>query len=70
MPRPESIEHALEVDPVPALGYRAMWTLPREQGWRVNRKRIERRWRLEGHRFPKRPRHVKRAQGERGELLV
>jgi putative transposase len=47
----------------PRWGYRAVWTLLREEGWRVNRKRIERLWRLEGHRLPQRPRHGKRAQG-------
>ena len=47
----------------PRWGYRAIWTLLREQGWKCNRKRIERLWRLEGHRLPKRARHGKRAQG-------
>lgn len=47
----------------PRWGYRAVWTLLREQGWRVNRKRIERLWRLEGHRLPQRRRSGKRALG-------
>ena len=38
----------------PRWGYRAVWTLLRQQGWKVNRKRIERLWRLEGHRLPHR----------------
>jgi len=50
----------------PRWGYRAVWTLLREDGWRVNRKRIERLWRLEGHRLPPRrqKRSGKRAQGK------
>ena len=47
----------------PRWGYRAVWTLLRQEGWAVNRKRIERLWRLEGHRLPRRPRSGKRAQG-------
>jgi transposase InsO family protein len=38
----------------PRWGYRRVWALLREEGWRVNRKRIERLWRLEGHRVPPR----------------
>jgi transposase InsO family protein len=38
----------------PRYGYRRIWALLREEGWRVNRKRIERLWRLEGHRVPPR----------------
>jgi putative transposase len=38
----------------PRYGYRRIWALLREDGWRVNRKRIERLWRLEGHRVPPR----------------
>jgi putative transposase len=34
----------------PRYGYRRIWALLRTEGWRVNRKRIERLWRLEGHR--------------------
>ena len=49
----------------PRWGYRAVWTLLRAQGWRVNRKRIERLWQLEGHRLPpaRQKRSGKRAQG-------
>ena len=36
----------------PRWGYRRVWSLLRSEGWRVNRKRIERLWRLEGHRVP------------------
>jgi putative transposase len=49
----------------PRYGYRRIWALLRGEGWRVNRKRIERLWRLEGHRVP--PRRAQssglRAQG-------
>jgi putative transposase len=38
----------------PRYGYRRIWALLRSEGWRVNRKRIERLWRLEGHRVPPR----------------
>ena len=38
----------------PRWGYRRVWALLREEGWRINRKRIERLWRLEGHRVPPR----------------
>ena len=49
----------------PRWGYRRVWTLLRAQGWRVNRKRIERLWRLEGHRVPPRRSRAsgKKAQG-------
>lgn len=33
-------------------GYRMVCALLQQAGWRVNRKRIERLWRLEGHRVP------------------
>jgi transposase InsO family protein len=38
----------------PRYGYRRIWSLLRNEGWRVNRKRIMRLWRLEGHRVPPR----------------
>jgi putative transposase len=38
----------------PRWGYRRVWAVLRDEGWRVNRKRIERLWRLEGHRVPPR----------------
>jgi putative transposase len=49
----------------PRYGYRRIWALLRGEGWRVNRKRIERLWRLEGHRVPPRRSIAsgKRAQG-------
>lgn len=50
----------------PRYGYRRIWALLRSEGWQINRKRIERLWRLEGHRVP--PRRVmasgKQAQGQ------
>ena len=36
----------------PRYGYRRVHALLVTQGWRINRKRIERLWRLEGHRVP------------------
>lgn len=36
----------------PRWGYRRVYMLLRDAGWRVNRKRVERLWRLEGHRVP------------------
>jgi putative transposase len=49
----------------PRWGYRRVWSLLRAEGWQVNRKRIERLWRLEGHRVPPRRSQAsgKRAQG-------
>ena len=49
----------------PRYGSRRIWALLRSEGWRVNRKRIERLWRLEGHRVPPRRSQAsgKRAQG-------
>jgi transposase InsO family protein len=49
----------------PRWGYRTVWQLLRSEGWRVNRKRIERLWRLEGHRVPPRRSQSsgKKAQG-------
>jgi putative transposase len=38
----------------PRYGYRRIWALLRGAGFRVNRKRIERLWRAEGHRVPPR----------------
>lgn len=49
----------------PRYGYRRVWALLRSEGFHVNRKRVERLWRLEGHRVP--PRRTiasgKKAQG-------
>jgi putative transposase len=36
----------------PRYGYRRMWALLRQEGWRVNRKRVQRIWREEGLRVP------------------
>ncbi len=49
----------------PRWGYRRIWSLLRSEGWLVNHKRIERLWRLEGHRVPPRrsQNSGKRAQG-------
>ena len=40
----------------PRYGYRRIWALLRADGFEVNHKRIERLWRLEGHRVPPRRR--------------
>jgi putative transposase len=48
----------------PRYGYRRIWALLRAEGFAVNRKRIERLWRLEGHRVPpQRKRHGQKAIG-------
>jgi transposase InsO family protein len=39
-------------DKHPRWGYRAITKLLQNDGWKVNPKRIERLWRLEGHRLP------------------
>ena len=36
----------------PRWGYRRVYQVLRDEGWKVNRKRVERLWRLEGHRVP------------------
>lgn len=41
----------------PRWGYRMVTKLLKDQGWAVNVKRVERLWRLEGHRLP--PRRLK-----------
>lgn len=55
----------------PRYGYRRIWALLRSEGFPVNRKRIERLWRLEGHRVP--PRRTKesgkKAQGGSGNAV-
>ena len=40
----------------PRYGYRRMWALLRQEGWRVNRKRIHRLWRAEGLKVPRKQR--------------
>lgn len=45
----------------PRWGYRTVWALLREEGFQVNHKRVERLWRLEGHKVPAR----KRAAGQK-----
>jgi putative transposase len=55
----------------PRYGYRRVWALLRSEGFPINRKRIERLWRLEGHRVP--PRRTKesgkKAQGASGNAV-
>jgi transposase InsO family protein len=50
----------------PRYGYRRIWALLRAEGFTVNRKRIERLWRLEGHKVPaQKARHGQKAVGGR-----
>ena len=51
----------------PRYGYRRVWALLRSEGFEINRKRVERLWRLEGHRVP--PRRVK-ASGKRAQGMA
>ena len=46
----------------PRWGYRRVHAVLVDDGWRVNKKRVERLWRLEGHRVP--PRRKKRLGNE------
>lgn len=39
----------------PRWGYRRIWALLRAEGFEVNKKRVERLWRLEGHKVPAQP---------------
>ena len=48
----------------PRYGYRRVWALLRQEGFEVNRKRVERLWRLEGHRVP--PQRRKSGQKAKG----
>jgi putative transposase len=57
-PRPDDFEERLikEMNRLaelhPRWGYRQIWGLLVDEGWKVNRKRVMRLWRLEGHRVP------------------
>ena len=44
----------------PRYGYRRVWALLVTEGWRVNVKRIERLWRREGLKVPRKPRKKRR----------
>jgi len=44
----------------PRYGYRRIWVLLRREGWRVNRKRVQRLWREEGLRVPPQQRKRRR----------
>jgi transposase InsO family protein len=44
----------------PRYGYRRIWALLRREGWRVNRKRVQRLWRQGGLRVPQRQRKRQR----------
>ena len=47
----------------PRYGYRMIWAKLRQDGWRVNRKRVYRLWKREGLKVPKRQ-HKKRRLGQ------
>jgi putative transposase len=50
----------------PRWGYRRIWELLRQEGFAINKKRVERLWRLEGHKVPaKRQRRGQKAVGGR-----
>jgi putative transposase len=55
----------------PRWGYRMVWAALRSDGWDINRKRIERLWRLEGHRVPPRRqmKSGKKALGHDGNAI-
>jgi len=44
----------------PRYGYRRIWALLRQDGWRVNRKRVYRLWRREGLKVPQKQRKKRR----------
>jgi transposase InsO family protein len=51
----------------PRYGYRQIWALLRQEGWRVNRKRVYRLWRREGLKVPRKARKRRRlGSGENG----
>lgn len=47
----------------PRYGYRRVWAKLRQEGWNVNRKRVQRLWREEGLRIVRRPRKRRRLGG-------
>jgi transposase InsO family protein len=50
----------------PRYGYRRIWALLRAEGFTVNKKRVERLWRLEGHKVPaQKKQHGQKAIGGR-----
>jgi hypothetical protein len=51
--------------PHPRFGYRRVWALLRQEGWRVNRKRVYRLWRRQGLKVP-RSKRKKRRLGQKG----
>ncbi|HEU5347089.1 MAG TPA: IS3 family transposase [Ktedonobacterales bacterium] len=54
---------ALLAEQHPRYGYRRVWALVRREGWRVNRKRVHRLWRVAQLQVPKRHRRRHRADG-------
>ena len=56
-------------DAHPRYGYRRIWALLRAEGWRVNRKRVERLWRKEGLRVPAPVKRGQRAIGDADQAV-
>jgi transposase InsO family protein len=44
----------------PRYGYRRIWALLRDEGWRINRKKVYRLWRKEGFKVPRKQRKKRR----------
>jgi putative transposase len=44
----------------PRYGYRRVWAMLRREGWRVNKKRVHRLWRVEGLKVPDKQRKRRR----------
>jgi transposase InsO family protein len=44
----------------PRFGYRRIWALLRQEGWRINRKRTYRLWKKEGLKVPQKKRKRRR----------
>jgi putative transposase len=44
----------------PRYGYRRIWALLRDEGWKINRKRVHRLWRKEGLKVPRKQRKRRR----------
>jgi transposase InsO family protein len=53
----------------PRYGYRRIWAVLRREGWRVNRKRVQRLWRLEGLKVVQKA-HKQRSLGHSGNSCV
>lgn len=52
----------------PRYGYRRIWALLRREGWRINRKRVQRLWRQQGLKVPRKQRKKRRLGQQRQQL--